>query len=143
MKKNYWLSYFLYSIIFFCYIIFSNKWLLLLNEQRINTFEILPYLVWSTIIFIIFGALLGIEKFILERRKEGHWEVNLPKVILLGIPSLYLAFGYYLYYCPIRFVQLTLTYPIQFLLQGNSSFWPIFQMLFGYIVVTSFHKVEY
>lgn len=143
MKKNYWLSYFLYAVIFFAYIFFSNKMFHVLNEQRSNTFEFFPGLIWSTVIFVILGVLLGLEKFILERRKEGHWEVNLPKVIFLGIPSLYLAFGVFLYYCPLEFVNQTLTYPLRLFLEGYSSFWSVFQMIFGYVVVTSFYKVEY
>ena len=143
MKKNYWLFYFLYAVIFFAYIFFSNKMFYVLNEQRSNTFEFFPGLIWSTVIFVILGVLLGLEKFILERRKEGHWEVNLPKVIFLGIPSLYLAFGVFLYYCPLEFVNQTLTYPLRLFLEGYSSFWSVFQMIFGYVVVTSFYKVEY
>lgn len=143
MKKNHWLSYFLYTVILLSYIFFSNKIFLVLNEQRTNTFELFPGLIWSTVIFVILGVLLGVEKFIMERRKEGHWEVNVPKVILLGIPSLYFAFGVFLNYLPFEFVNQTLTYPIRFFLLGDSSFWAIFQMIFGYVVVTSFDKVEY
>ena len=143
MKKNHWLSYFLYSVILLSYIFFSNKLLLVVNEQTKNTFDYVPGLIWSTIISVVLGALLGVEKFILERRKEGHWEVNLPKAIFLGIPSLYLAFGYFLYYCPIIFVQQTLTYPVQLFLQSNPSIMSISQMIFGFVAVTSFMKVEY
>lgn len=143
MKKNHWLSYFLYTVILLSYIFFSNKIFRVLNEQRSNTFDFFPGLIWSTVIFVILGVLLGVEKFIMERRKEGHWEVNVPKVIFLGIPTLYLAFGVFLNYLPIEFVNQTLTYPIRFFLMDNSSYWAIFQMLFGYVVVTSFYKVEY
>ena len=143
MKKNYWLSYFLYAVIFFAYIFFSNKMFNVLNEQRSNTFEFFPGLIWSTLIFVILGVLLGAEKFILERRKEGHWEVNLPKVIFLGFPLLYFSFGFFLNYLPVPFVYQYVTYSLRFFVEGNSSFWSIFQMLFGYVVVTSFYKVEY
>jgi len=143
LKKNHWLSYFVYSVVLLSYIFFSNKIFHVLNEQRKNTFELVPGLIWSTVIFVILGVLLGVEKFILERRKEGHWEVNLPKAILLGIPSLYLAFGVFLNYLPFEFANQTLTYPIRFFLESNSSFWAIFQVIFGYVVITSFDKVEY
>ena len=103
----------------------------------------MPYLLWSTVIFVVLGALLGLEKFIMERGKEGHWEVNLPKAIFLGIPLLYLAFGFFLNYCPLEFVNQTLTYPLRFFLMSDSNFLAIFQIIFGYVVVTSFDKVEY
>lgn len=142
MKKNNWLSYFLYSAILIGYITISNKMLLFLNEQRARTYDNFPYMTWSTIIFILLGALIGLEKFILEVRKEGPWKVNLPKVILLGIPSLYFTFGWTLYYFPVKFLYQTLAYPIQFFLLGNFKLLPVFQMIFGYVIVTSFIKVD-
>lgn len=141
MKKNKWLFYFLYTAILISYITISNKMLIFLNEQRARTYDIFPLMIWSTIIFILLGALIGLEKFMLEVRKEGLWKVNLPKIILLGIPSLYFAFGLALYYLPIKFVQQFFVYPIQFFLQGNFNFLSVFQMIFGYVIITSFIKV--
>lgn len=100
-------------------------------------------MIWSTIIFILLGTLLGLEKLLLEMRTEGKWRINLPKVILLGIPSLYFSFGIVvMYYCPIAFIQQTLGYPIQFFLQSEFNFLSIFQIILGYIIVTSFIKIE-
>lgn len=111
MKKNIWLKYFLYAVILICYIAFSNKILIILS-MTYNPFLIL---VGSTLIFIVVGLLLGLERLIVETRKEGKWGINLPKIIFLGIPSLYFSIGTFIYfYCQIVFVQVTLCYPLRF-----------------------------
>lgn len=90
MKNNNWLKYFLYAVVLICYIALSDKIIVFLNNQYYH-FTINPFLslVGRTIIYIIVGLLLGLESLLLQTRKEGKWRVNLPKVIFLGIPSLY------------------------------------------------------
>ncbi len=70
MKKYNWLSYFLYAIVLICYITFSNNILIFLNEQMGTTFKILPSLLGSMIVYIMLGVLVGLEKLILETRKD-------------------------------------------------------------------------
>ena len=88
------------------------------------------------IIGIILGILLGLERLVLERKKEGNWKVNLPKLILLGVPFLYLSLGAFLYF----FCQM-INYPIRFFMV-EINYLPIFQMIFGYVICTSFIKVK-
>ena len=141
MKKNNWLLYFSYAVALIGYITFSNKILIFLNNQFKMTFKTLPLLLGSMIIFIVLGVLLGLERFILEKRKEGNWRINLPKVIFLGLPSLYFSVGTLIYfYCPIIFVQVTLCYQIRFFFEGN--FISVFQIILGYIICTSFIKIK-
>lgn len=141
MKKNNWLQYFLYAVILICYIAFSNKILILLNNKTQMTYNPFLFLLGSTLIFIVLGLLLGLERFIVETRKEGKWRINLPKIIFLGIPSLYFSIGTFIYYyCPIVFVQVTLCYPLRFFFQGN--FISVFQIVLGYTISTSFIRIE-
>lgn len=142
MKKSNWLSYFVYSVLLLGYIILSNKILIYMGNQKETTYEVLPIMIWSTIIAIVLGLLLGLEQLLLQKRKEGSWRINLPKVVFLGIPSLYFSFGIFIYYCPIIFVQQYLTYPIQFLVESNGNFLSIIQVILGYIITTSFIKVK-
>jgi nitrogen fixation/metabolism regulation signal transduction histidine kinase len=142
VKKSNWLSYFAYLVVLLCYIIFSNKILIYVSKQREMTYKFLPLMLWSTVISIVLGLLIGFEQLLLQKRKEGSWRIDLPKIVLLGIPSLYFSFGIFIYYCPITFVQQYLTYPIQFLVESNSNLLSIIQVLLGYIITTSFIKVE-
>ena len=142
MKKNNWLKYFLYGLFLICYITLSDKIIVFLNNQYYHL-TISPFLLLlvKTIIFIIVGLLLGLESLLLETRKEGKWRVNLPKVIFLGIPSLYFCIGTFIYYyCPIVFVQVTLCYPIRYFFDGN--FLMVFQIILGYTICTSLIKIK-
>lgn len=90
MKNNNWLKYFLYAVVLICYIALSDKIIVFLNNQYYHlTINSFLSLLGRTIIYIIVGLLLGLESLLLQTRKEGKWRVNLPKVIFLGIPSLY------------------------------------------------------
>ncbi|HSQ33732.1 MAG TPA: hypothetical protein VLM81_02410 [Peptostreptococcaceae bacterium] len=142
MTKNNWLSYFRYMLVFVCYSFFSNKILMYWDKQMGMTYSPFPSMLWSMIIFIILGLLLGLETFLLETKKEGNWRVNLPKIILLGVPTLYFSLGIFIMYLPLSFIQQTLSYPLQFFLEGSTHFLSIFQVIFGYIIITSFAKVE-
>lgn len=142
MKNNNWLKYFLYAVVLICYIALSDKIIVSLNNQYYHL-TISPFLLLlvKTIIFIITGLLLGLERLVLEIRKEGKWRVNLPKVIFLGLPSLYFSIGTFIYYYfPIVFVQETLGYPIRYFLDGNLLI--VFQIILGYTICTSFIKIR-
>ena len=138
MRKNNYLSYFIYAVV--CYIIFSDKILENIIKQSQRTFIMLPYMLWSSIAFVILGLLLGLEKFWLERRKEGKWKVNLPKVLFLGIPSLYFSISIFITLCPIDFIRQILSYPISVLLKSDMNFEKAFQVVLGFTISTSFVK---
>ncbi|GFZ32960.1 hypothetical protein CSC2_34860 [Clostridium zeae] len=140
MKKNNWGAYFLYAVLFFCYIVLSNKLLLSIDKEKQMTYQIMPLILWSMFIFILLGLLLGLEKLILELRKNGSWKINIPKLVFLGIPALYLSLGVLIYYS--SFIPQVLSYPIQFFLQDNINFFSIFQVILGYVISSSFVKVE-
>lgn len=131
--------YSIYSVVLVCYIIFSSKILIFEKEQFQRTFNNLPLIIWSMIIFIVFGLLLGLEKFLLERRKDGRWKINLPKLVLLGIPSLYFSLGIILLSIPINFIPRILFYPILYFLKYEDIL-SIFQVVLGYIISMSFIK---
>ncbi|WP_261856880.1 hypothetical protein [Clostridium folliculivorans] len=140
MKKNNWGAYFVYAVVFFCYIVLSNKLLISVDKEKQMTFQVMPLILWSMFIFILLGLLLGLEKLILESKKDGRWKINLPKLIFLGIPSLYFSLGILIYYSPS--ISQVLSYPIQFFLQNNIDFFSVFQVIFGYVISSSFIKVE-
>ncbi|GKU32344.1 hypothetical protein CFB3_44520 [Clostridium folliculivorans] len=130
----------MYAVVFFCYIVLSNKLLISVDKEKQMTFQVMPLILWSMFIFILLGLLLGLEKLILESKKDGRWKINLPKLIFLGIPSLYFSLGILIYYSPS--ISQVLSYPIQFFLQNNIDFFSVFQVIFGYVISSSFIKVE-
>lgn len=93
------------------------------------------------IIFIVFGLLLGLEMFLLEMIKDGKWMINLPRLILLGAPSLYFSSVILILSCPIALIRRTISYPILYFLKYEDIL-SIFQVILGYIIITSFIKVK-
>jgi len=140
VRKNYWLSYFVYAVVLVFYMILSDKILESIVKESQRTFNMLPYMIWSSIAFVILGVLLGLEKFMLERKKEGKWKVNLPKVLFLGIPSLYFSISMFIALCPIDFIRQILSYPISVLLKSDMNFEKAFQVVLGFTISTSFVK---
>ncbi|MDR3595552.1 hypothetical protein [Clostridium sp.] len=142
MRKKYWLSYFVYAVVLVCYMIFSDKILENIIKQSQRTFDMLPYMIWSSIAFVILGVLLGLDKILVERKKVGKWKVNLPKVLFLGIPSLYFSISMFIFLCPIDFIRQILSYPISGLLKSDMNFIKAFQVVLGFTISTSFIKVK-
>ena len=141
MRKNNWLFYFIYSLILVSYSIFISNILIFEKEQSQRTYSSLSLIIWSMILFVVLGLLLGLEKFLYEMKKEGKWKINLPKLILLGVPSLYFSLGIFVLCIPITPIRQTLSYPIFYLLKYDNII-SIFQVILGYIIITSFIKVK-
>ena len=93
----------------------------------------------TLLIFLLFGLLLGLEHLVCEAVKKGKWHVNLPRLILLGLPSLLFGFYFDLYYTNIPFLRLLAHFLPAFLAQF-AVFEQLSILLLGYIVVTSFYR---
>ncbi len=98
------------------------------------------YMVSSVLICACIGLLLGSEHIIREIRKEGMWKINLPKLILVGIPSLYFGLIYIWIYIGSQFSQNIKIYPGIHLMRYVLDSVPFFQVILGYVVITSFYK---
>ncbi|WP_128214131.1 hypothetical protein [Clostridium manihotivorum] len=120
----------------------SNNALVLANKQKEATFQILPSMLLVTLVFIGLGVLLGIERLAAERKKNGIWKINLPKLIFLGIPSLYFSLGIFLYYSSISFVRDIIAYPLDYFFNNNVNILSLFQVILGYVIISSFTKVD-
>ncbi|MDP4144952.1 MAG: hypothetical protein Q8936_10805 [Bacillota bacterium] len=143
MKKNKWLVYCGYAVLILGYIIVANKILAYQYNLMKNSFDLLPFIIWSIILYAVLGVLFGLEKLICEIRKDGSWKINLPKLIFLGIPSFLISLSILLlHYPPITFIQQAFFYPIKYLSGESTNFISIVQVAFGYILCTSFFKVK-
>lgn len=144
MKKKSWLKYMVY--------IFLLAGAIFLKDYISRTYQVdveenfTPYVVSMGVVIImnmLIGVLLGLENLMEERKKEGSWKINIPKIVLMLIPSLYFSSTYILYfllYAMDGFIQKILTYPILIFSTNGSGFIEIFQLISGYILITSFYK---
>lgn len=142
MKIKLWSKYFIYIVLIIVVVFLGQHVIESVKKYAEATFDINLY--FQNALMIIFyggiGLLLGLEHLVYEMKKEGKWKINFPKLVLMGIPSLYFSLAFFLYYSNNQFVQNILSYPITLLLNTSTSFLSVFQLIFGYSIITSFYK---
>ena len=142
MKAKSWSKYFLIIILILVMVFWGQYVLDGITRNSQKTYNINPY--FYNMVMIIFygsiGLLLGLEHLIQEIKKEGTWVINIPKLILMGIPSLYFSLGIFLYGSRNQFVREVIAYPIGILLNNSTNFIFVLQLIFGYSIITSFYK---
>lgn len=141
MKSKPWFKYLVYLVIILSIIYLD----LFVGRQqatyRSQTFNIgLVYSGISMIIRIVIGFILGLEYITNERKKEGEWKINLPRIILIVIPALYFSLTIFFYFIPNEFLLNILMKPAFILFKGDFKYTSIFQILLGYFYITSFYK---
>jgi len=90
------------------------------------------------LILFLFGMALGFYSFYKERKKEGVWKVNIKRLIILGLPSLFVGSFIFIYYVNVR-VLLDLTDALAPFL-SNSLIQFIGMVFSGFVLMTSFYK---
>lgn len=82
---------------------------------------------------ILIGLLLGLEHYWKELKHKGRWRVNVPRVILMGVP--FLLIGLF------NFLILINSFSwLSRLGKYGADFISVSQILTGYIIITSFYK---
>jgi hypothetical protein len=97
------------------------------------------YLLVITMPFIFnlfIGFFLGIDHFLRESKKTGTWKINIPKILIIGLPSLFFSLTYLFGGINNQFVQNQL---LRYATLGT-NFIPVFQIVLGYVFITSLNK---
>jgi hypothetical protein len=138
MKAKTWLRYLIYMCLILIMVFWGQHIFGVYKQSVQKNFNFRPY--YFNILMIIFyggiGLLLGLEHLICEIKKEGTWTINLPKIILMVIPSLYFSLAMFIYYNNMT----VLSFPIKVLIEDGTAFINAFQIILGYSVITSFYK---
>lgn len=101
-----------------------------------ETYDYSNYIFILSFLYVPIGLCLGLPQLLTEWKKKGKWNVNVTKLIFLGIPALYFSGYLYIYY-HIPFLQFWNEIATE-LLQVKSTV--ILNIILGYIFITSFHK---
>ncbi|MCY6485431.1 hypothetical protein OW763_13940 [Clostridium aestuarii] len=140
MKVKSWSKYFVF-IFLILVIVFGGQYILEGIRKNAQATYIIPW--YLSVIMIIFyvsiGLLMGLEHLICEIKKEGTWAINLPKIVLMGLPSLYFSLTVFICYSNNQFVRNVWAYPIGILIK-NTTIISVFQLILGYSIITSFYK---
>lgn len=112
--------------------------LMWLHEECSRNYILINYYVAQFAAFMFLGILLGFcERFIYEYKKEGLWKVDVPRIIIGGVPIGCLAASYLIYYSNILgFINNISSYMV------NTDLGQVVvaQVILGYIIITSFYK---
>lgn len=147
MKKQMCLKYLLYLLLL-SFVVFGGRYVIVICLTKVRNLTwgasgAYIYNILMLFVFMVIGAVLGIESLLKEGKKEGTWKVNLCKLVILGVPSFYFSLTYCIYYCEVDFIRNMLSYPAAYLLTKNSDiFVAVFQLILGYSIVTSFYKTD-
>lgn len=143
MKALSWLKYFVYLLLLVLVIWLKGATEAAFQTDYNTTYQI-NYLLYSVIniLPIIVGVVIGLEAFINERTKTGRWKLNLPKLILVAIPSLYASILYFLALIQNETIYNIFITPVVKFFGGNANFIIIFQVVLGYSLITLCQKVE-
>ncbi|ROR22118.1 hypothetical protein EDD66_11730 [Mobilisporobacter senegalensis] len=138
MRKNLWFRY-LFIIIFLSILIFLKEYIvrkIQLDYYRNFEMNFLHYIFIPLIFNVLIGILLGMDHFMNEIKKEGSWHINLPKIELLGIPSLLFSLTFLFGYMGLTFANRLLSQTSS--LEGN--YIAVFQIIFGFTCITCLYK---
>lgn len=104
-----------------------------LREKSAIIFDIKPYITFASFFSIFIGMLLRLPKLILEIRDKQRWSFDCIKVIVIGIPSLYIAM------IPLFAIVygMNLWFSNVVMLLGDITFTTIAGVIFGYVLLDS------
>lgn len=141
MKLKTWLKYLVYTLLVIAGIRLKSNMEVAMQNSYTATYKI-NYLITVIVLLatMLIGVIIGFEQFYSEANKEGKWRVNVPKLVLLGIPSLYGSLIYLLAFINNKTVYNIFVNPVYNLFCKNTSFITVYQMLLGYFIITSFYK---
>lgn len=86
--------------------------------------------------FIFFGVAIGFENFLNKIGKNGKLTINWGKLLIQGIPMLYIGFHHVLYFSTINFIK-----GISNAFFIKNEFVRVFGLIaFGYLFITSIKR---
>lgn len=144
MKFKSWLKYLTYIILILVIIVLKDYVESIFSDsyKRFDS-DMFFYLVISLILGVFIGALLGLDHYLSEIKKEGIWKINLPKLVLVGMPSLYFSLTNIWFLSEIKYLRDIISYPLLFIFRYGSGYISLFQVILGYVLITSFFKYNH
>ena len=112
---------------------FGMDYQMRLREKSAIIFDIKPYISFASFFSIVIGMLLRLPKLILEIRDKQRWSFDWMKIIVIGIPSLYIAM------IPLFALVygMNLWFSNVVMLLGDITFTTIAGVIFGYVLLDS------
>jgi hypothetical protein len=141
MKLKQWLKYLFYIMIILIMVLLRVHFTKLMKEYGSLTFQInYYYIIILLLINVMIGLVLGLDHLLKEIKIGGTWKINSPKLIFLGLPSLYFTIANIFMYIPGKFSTYVFIRPLLKFMLYDDNILSLFQLIFGYTIITSFYK---
>ncbi len=127
------------SILIFAREYFSNQYEEYHYGYVVN--KMFYYEVLCLLTSVSIGLILGSKVFLREFKLPGRWKVNVLKLLILGVPSFYFSIIILLLNTRNLAIFKLIEAPISFA-NYSLGYVTIFQIIFGYVIATSFYKVR-
>lgn len=134
VKSNVAYAVFLFVIIFVILYIESR-----LKIELGNEFIGLRRFIFLACSYPIIGAVLGLPNLWKQFKENGSWRVNGPRILVIGLPAFVLANFFLLSFLFTETLQPMLL-DFKSLTLMSESMTSIFQIVFSFIIMTSFYK---
>ncbi|MDF2588527.1 MAG: hypothetical protein K0S41_2368 [Anaerocolumna sp.] len=144
MKGKSWLKYLIYIILIIVLLLIKELFMKKLEENYLRFYNINYFLFIIVAINLIVGIILGLDHFIDEWKKDGTWMIHLPKLILMGVPTLLFSTILLFRYLENQMLKDIYTFFISYggvkNLNVGIHFDTVLQIILGYVIITSFCK---
>lgn len=142
MKNNAWLKNLVYLLLIVVLYLIGSSLLSEVKEQVYRRFDYNFYtLTLFTLKNLLFfggiGVVLGIDGFINQFKKTGKWRFNLPKLLVLGLPSLIMSVPII---SALLLIQLITSINLPALGVFTGSEYIVFSIIFGHTLISSLYK---
>ena len=104
----------------------NSHFIKIINE----TFRIYPWQIYVLLMYFPIGIYLGIPNLLKVLKKTGRWRIDYYKIVLVGLPMIYVSF-YWIF---------PFSYPILSVLTFTKSVFSFGTLIAGYIIISSFTK---
>ncbi|MGE5627912.1 MAG: hypothetical protein ACM3X7_07315 [Solirubrobacterales bacterium] len=106
-----------------------------IEESVLGVYSMRGACSYQFMIYSITGMIFGFEKFLDERKKCGSWRIDNYKLLIIGLPSFLIGIFNVMFYTFNFFPPI-----INLVLINHGQFISFMQMVFGYVIITSFYK---
>lgn len=142
MKVISWLKYFVFLLLIVLVLWVQGKAQNAFETQFTTTYKINHVMYLAAMLLpILVGLIIGLESFINESRKEGRWKLNLPKLIIFIIPSLFATSLYFILLSQNEKAYNFFIKPF-FNFFNGSGFITMLEILLGYSIITLMYKAK-
>jgi len=97
----------------------------------------IPLFLTKEFLLMLFGVSFGLDYILKEIKKEGQWSIKIPRLVILALPCFVIFLIRLVVASPIPLALPKFLLPYSYFIYLTPV---LFQIFFGYILITSFFK---